>query len=50
MIPSFFTIDDVNRILRTGKYIYFLHTVCKCESELTPSRKTLIALRNSQGM
>jgi len=50
MIPSFFTKDDVNRILHTGKYIHFLHTVCQCESELTPSRKMLTALRNSEGI
>uniref|UniRef100_A0A2H8TSH1 Gamma-tubulin complex component 3 n=1 Tax=Melanaphis sacchari TaxID=742174 RepID=A0A2H8TSH1_9HEMI len=47
MVPTFFTKEDVNRIFRTGRYINFLHTICKSKPDLTPSRKTLKDLRNS---
>jgi len=49
MVPAFFTKEDVNRIFRTGRYINFLHTICKSKPDLTPSRKTLKDLRNSGG-
>lgn len=49
MIPTFFTQEDVNRIFRTGRYINFLHTICKIKPDLTPSRKMLKDLRNSGG-
>lgn len=49
MVPAFFTKEDVNRIFHTGRYIHFLHTICKSKPDLTPSRKTLKDLRNSGG-
>lgn len=50
MIPVFFTKEDVNQIFRTGRYINFLHTICKSKPDLTPSRKVLKDFRNSGGM
>lgn len=50
MIPALFTREDVNRIFHTGRYINFLHTICKIKPDLTPSRKILKDLRNSGGM
>ncbi|VVC44645.1 Hypothetical protein CINCED_3A003530 [Cinara cedri] len=47
MIPTFFTKEDVNRIFRTGRYINFLHTICKSKPDLTQSRKVLKDFRNS---
>lgn len=50
MVPTFFTKEDVNRIFRSGRYINFLHTICKSKPDLTPSRIVLKDLRNSGGV
>lgn len=49
MIPVFFTKNDVNKIYHTGRYINFLHEICKIRADITPSRKMLMDLRNSGG-
>lgn len=49
MIPIFFTKNDVNKIYHTGRYINFLHDICKIRADITPTRQMLIDLRNSGG-